>query len=381
MASSNPLLGTVLVTGGCGFLGYHLVGSLLADPEIGPVHVLDLDTTRNTHPDAHYTRGSVTDSPAVLLSFLERIQPRVIFHAASPSATYASSSSFYGTNVRGTENLLHQANKLSYIQALVYTSSIDIYANPPHQNISEHQPLLPDHPPFWAGVTEYDRTKTMAHRLVLAANDPVRLKTAAIVSAHIWGVRDSQSTSFYFDSFSDPSTALVQIGPGGNRVSTVEVGNCAAAHILAAKALVDPSRIKPANSKEYDPRVDGEAFNVTDGVEVDFWNHYRDVCRLIRQAESNDALKTRVVPVWVFRLVVLCIRWALLVFTLGLVEPPTSLTRTALSWCVEDHLLDDGKAQVVLGYRPREMDRQKLLVESVEWERERRRQLAEKKGQ
>lgn len=378
MASSSPLLGTVLVTGGCGFLGYYLVGALLEDPEVGAVHVLDLNTSRNTHSDAHYTLGSVASGPNVLEDLLERIQPRVIFHAASPSATYASSSSFYPTNVEGTKALLDYAKRLPYIRAFIYTSSLDIYAHPPHNYIDEDHPLWPDHPPLWTGVSEYDRTKTIAHRAVLAANKPPSLKTAIIVPAHMWGVRDSQSTSLYFDMFGDPATALVQVGPGGNRVSTVEVGNCAAAHILAAKALVDPGRI---NANGRDARVDGQAFNVTDGVAVDFWGYFRDICRLIRGAESNAALKTRELPAWVMKLVVFVVRWAFLVFTLGQVEPPPSLARNAVSWCLDDHLLSDQRARDVLGYRPRQMDREKVLAEAVEWERERRRGLAEKKTQ
>lgn len=210
-----PLLGTVLVTGGCGFLGYHLVGQLLADPACGPVYVLDPSSSSsslNTHPGATYLRGSVTDPPAALAALLDAVRPRVVFHAASPNATYSPRAAFHAVNVGGTRNLLEllatapaaqdqdKAEDDHTPRALVYTSSLDVYADPPHRRVAEDHPLLPEHPPFWAGVSEYNRTKAVAHRLVLAANDPAGLRTAVIVPAHIWGVRDSQALSLLFDT-------------------------------------------------------------------------------------------------------------------------------------------------------------------------------------
>lgn len=369
-SSTRPFLGPVLVTGGCGFLGYHLVGALLADPEVGPVHVLDLQTTDNTHPDANYIQGSVTDPEATLSAILERTRPSTIFHAASPSATYAPRPAFHAANVVGTQTLLRLAREKPFVCALVYTSSIDIYADPPLRRATEAHRLWPDRPVPWAGVSEYDRTKTVAHRLVLAANDPPRLRTAAIVPAHVWGVRDRQGLSLFFDTFADPRSPLFQVGAGDNVVSTVEVRNCADAHILAAKALIGP----PPGKK-----VDGEAFNVTDGEDVNMWQDVRATCALIRGCKEEELPRIRKLPAWVVGLIVTLFKWAFLVFTMGTAEPPVVFTRNGFSWSVEDHTLDDSKAKEVLGYRPRVINRAKVLAEAVEWERERRRRVAEKK--
>lgn len=378
-AKDTPLLGSVLVTGGCGFLGFHLVSSLVADPDCGPVYVLDIDTTTNTHPDATYFKGSVTDAPHLLSNFLDTIQPTVIFHAASPSATYAPPSSFHATNVDGTHSLLRLAKEKPFIQALVYTSSLDVYADPPLHHVPETYPLWPDHPRPWRGLSEYDRTKTIAHKLVLAANCPPALKTAVIVPSHIWGLRDRQGLSLFFDTFADPRRPLWQVGPGRNVNSCVEAGNCAAAHILAAKALVDHHQDARVRSGR---RVDGEAFNVTDGEDVNFWDDIRVTCAMIRGCYGKGGAampKFHVLPPWTMRLLVWLVKWILLILTLGFREPSQALSRNGCSWATEDHTLDDTKAREVLGYRPRQIDREELLLKAVEFERQRRRAVAEGK--
>jgi len=122
--SSLPPLGTVLVIGGCGFLGYHLVRALLEDSECGPVYVLDVRISTNIHSCANCITGSIT-AVETFDAFLKKIQPQVIFHAASPNPTYTTLSNrnlFYETNVKGTEILLTAATESESVKASVFTS-------------------------------------------------------------------------------------------------------------------------------------------------------------------------------------------------------------------------------------------------------------------
>lgn len=378
-SSPSPVLGTVLITGGCGFLGYHLVSRLLADPDCCEhVYIIDRDVSRNTHAHekATYIKASITDERE-LSAVLDRVKPAVIFHAASPNATYGRRGDFQNTNVEGTRNILALAGERSYVKALVYTSSGDVYATKHHNKLKETDPIWEPSPWPWKGVTEYEWTKAMAHRLVLQASTDVGLRTSVIIPAHIYGLRDSQALSLMFDMFDDPGKPVFQVGEGHNVASFVEAGNCADAHVLAAEALVSGVE-----------GVSGQAFNVSDGDDIPLWWHTRLVCGAIRELgrgrdpasgsqEGVAEMNVRYIPAWVMWLVVRVVWWTLLVCTAGYIQPPPALSWNGASWCTEDHTVDIEKARRVLVYKPEgNRERHEAVVRrAVEWEWKRRRAL------
>lgn len=374
-------LGTVLVTGGCGFLGFYIVGKLLADPDCGPVCIIDRDVSRNVHdsPKAEYVACNINDEPEVA-DVLDRVRPEVIFHSASPNATYGRSGDFYRTNVRGTQLLIRMAKQRPFVKALVYTSSNSVYATEKHSKIRESDPTWTGRPAPWKGVLEYAWTKGAAHNLVLDSNESWRkggLKTCVIVPANIYGVRDGQALSLMFDLFQDLRRPIFRVGKGENLASFVEAGNCADLHILAAKALIEGR-----------PGVGGEAFNATDGEDVLLWWHTGVTCAAIRGQDIGGAAsaakaKVRVIPAWVMCAAVYLVWWMMLIFTLGFVEPPPAFSVEGYEWCTQDHTYDIRKAKKVLGYAPQSGPEwhEDVVRDAVDWERERRRRAQqEKKG-
>ncbi|KAH8777858.1 C-3 sterol dehydrogenase/C-4 decarboxylase [Diaporthe sp. PMI_573] len=368
-------LGTVLVTGGCGFLGFYLVGKLITDPDCGTVCILDKDVTRNLHdsPGAQYISCDITDASAVA-TILDRMRPEVIFHSASPNATYGRRDGFwrgqfYRTNVTGTETLIRLAKERPFIKAFVYTSSNAVYTADEHVRIRESAPTYNARPWPWKGALEYAWTKGVAHNLVLDSNESWRkggLKTCAIVPANIYGVRDGQALSLMFDTFADHSKPIFKVGKGENMASFVEVGNCADLHILAAKGLIEGR-----------PGVGGEAFNATDGNDVPLWWHMGVICAAIRGTEDSPSkLRVRIIPAWVMCISVYVVWWVLLIFTLGYMEPPPAFSVEGYSWCTKDHTYDIRKARRALGYEPNSDSEwhEEVVQEAVEFEKERRRE-------
>ena len=118
-----------VVTGGCGFIGSHLVDRLL---ELGHevVVVDDLSTNggRSVNPAATLVEGSVTDLDLVM-SATEGAD--CVFHTAAWARVPRSIDDPIGThevNVSGTLNVL-QAARENGVSRVVYSSSSSVYGN------------------------------------------------------------------------------------------------------------------------------------------------------------------------------------------------------------------------------------------------------------
>ncbi|EFY87134.1 C-3 sterol dehydrogenase/C-4 decarboxylase [Metarhizium acridum CQMa 102] len=333
-------LGTALVLGGCGFLGWHLVARLLSCRDYDHVYVFDRNVRVNLHHGATYIQGDISDVNA-LRTLLGEVQPEVIFHAASPVASLPASrhGEFIKTNVQGTKVAIDLATESASVKALVYTSTVDAYANPPHEDVSEDHPLwLPSDK-----SNEYNRTKAIGDNLVRAANC-AQLRTACLRLGHAYGERQSQGLAEILDSC-EGARPLIQVGNGTNMVEVMSAENCASGHILAAKALLN----EPQPTSE-EGRVAGEAFNISDGAPVPFWHHVKVIWGVSRGTEALNTVT--VLPAWVMMVAVVMVEWALWLFTFDTVRPPTELRRTALEYCIYSHTYTIKKAKKRLGFRP-----------------------------
>ncbi|HEV8390272.1 MAG TPA: NAD-dependent epimerase/dehydratase family protein, partial [Dongiaceae bacterium] len=110
-----------LVTGGCGFIGRHLVEQLTARGE--RVRVLDLRPLDPALPGVEQVVGSITDAAAVARAVdgCERV-----FHlAANPNLWAPDPKSFDAVNHQGTRRMLDAARKAG-VRRFVYTSTESI---------------------------------------------------------------------------------------------------------------------------------------------------------------------------------------------------------------------------------------------------------------
>ncbi len=134
---------SVLVTGGAGFLGSHLVEALLSRG----ARVTVLDYLENPHKlkhllsRIHYLKGDIAEWEGKLEG---EAKAEVIYHLAafaSPSTAQAEPETTYRWNVRGTANLLGVARRWG-VKKFIFPSAGALYgAVPKYLPIDEKHPI------------------------------------------------------------------------------------------------------------------------------------------------------------------------------------------------------------------------------------------------
>jgi len=120
----EPHLGTVLVVGGCGFLGHHVVKFLLAEPTCTDIAVMSRSPFKNRFEGVSYHIGDITN-PDHVKHIVHQVRPKVIINTASPHAYIDHEHAFenFRVNVDGNRSLLEEAVNVGTVKAFVYTSS------------------------------------------------------------------------------------------------------------------------------------------------------------------------------------------------------------------------------------------------------------------
>ena len=213
-----------LVTGGGGFVGGAVVQALLSRGD----DVVSL--ARGDYPSlrevgAQTVRGDLADAFDVLRA-AEGCD--VVFHVAAKAGIWGCAAEFEKSNVTGTENVLAACRKVG-ISRLVFTSTPSVvHAGGDIEGGNESLPYTTHF------SSDYPRTKAIAERRVLAANDDT-LATVALRPHLVWGPGDTQLTARILQRAHAGRLRLVA---GGNAlIDTTFIDDAAAAHLDAADRL------------------------------------------------------------------------------------------------------------------------------------------------
>ncbi len=213
-----------LVTGGGGFLGGAIVRLLRArGDEVRSFARGHYPALEESGVEVH--RGDIGDTTAVARA-VEGMD--VVFHVAGLTGVWGPYEEYHRVNVTGTENVL-AACRGHGVRRLVFTSTPSVvHAGRDIEGGDESLPYAA------AFSTHYPRTKAVAERLVLAADDQL-LSTVALRPHLVWGPGDNHLVPRIVAR--GRARRLRLIGDRPNVVDTVYVDNAADAHLAAADRL------------------------------------------------------------------------------------------------------------------------------------------------
>ena len=151
----------VLVTGGGGFIGQHLVSALVARGR--QVRVIDLRPPSCALPEVHYVVGSVLD-PSLVDESLRDVEQ--VYHLAGlPGMWMPRKSDFHAVNYSGTEAVIAAARKRGVGRFLHCSTESILFRYLPSDDATAEDTLLPaDNMPG-----PYTRSKMLAEQFALQA--------------------------------------------------------------------------------------------------------------------------------------------------------------------------------------------------------------------
>ena len=246
----------MLVTGGAGFIGSHLVEALLA--EGNEVHVVDNLTTGRrenlahlaTEPRLHLHEVDINAAAALPPLFA---RAEVVFHLAALADIVPSIErplDYARANVDGTFAVL-EAARAAAVARFIYSASSSCYGAAPSYPTSEAAPCQPEYP--------YALTKYLGEQAALHWHQVYGLPVVSLRLFNVYGPRARSKGSYgaMFGVFLAQKLAglpFTVVGDGGQSRDFTFVGDVVEAFVRAAAS--------PAAG------VVGQCFNVGTGQPV-----------------------------------------------------------------------------------------------------------------
>lgn len=216
----------ILVTGGAGFIGFHLTKKLLdlgADVTIYDNLSSGKMANVNDNPQAKFVKGDILD----LKQLLSLPKFDLIYHlAAQVVVPYSmeNPAEDFETNARGTLNVLEKARKDK--TPLVFASSAAVYGNPTKFPTPESYGFHP--------FSCYGLSKVVGEEYCQIYTLQYGLEVTIVRFANVYGSRCHGVINDFLDKLQKDPSKLVIIGTGQQARDFVHVSDLAEALVKAA---------------------------------------------------------------------------------------------------------------------------------------------------
>ena len=176
----------VLVTGGAGFIGSHIVDLLVqSDIQVTILDNLSTGSLRNINPKASFVKKDIRDKD--LRNLMECTGFNYVIHQAAQTTVSNSLKNPYydcDVNIRGLVNLL-EASRWTGVKRIIFASSAAIYGNAPILPITEEGEKDP--------VSFYAESKLTGEHYLNLYQKNFGLEYIALRYANVYGERQGDS--------------------------------------------------------------------------------------------------------------------------------------------------------------------------------------------
>lgn len=164
----------ILVTGGSGFIGTNYIELLLRTVQEEFIN-LDNRSPRNVAHRDFWQECDLLDAPR-LKKIIADFSPTHVVHLAAKTGLDEKKLSDFEANVEGVENLLLALKEVSYVERVIFTSSLLVC----------RMGYVPKHDTDYKPTTLYGQSKVEGEKIVRAHND-LPYAWTIIWPISIWG--------------------------------------------------------------------------------------------------------------------------------------------------------------------------------------------------
>jgi UDP-glucose 4-epimerase len=221
----------IVVTGGAGFIGSHVVDAYVAaGHQVLVVDNLSTGKRVQAHGAARLVERDIND-PA-LLDLFQAERPEVVnHHAANPSVSLSNRDPLFDArqNILGTLNVLEAARRAGVSRFIYISSGGAMYGNPEYLPLDEAHPSHP--------VSPYALSKHTGEKYVRLYGQEHGLHWVSLRYANVYGPRqdpfgEAGVIAIFCQNLLDSVTPEIH-WDGEQSRDFVYVGDCARANLLA----------------------------------------------------------------------------------------------------------------------------------------------------